>query len=119
MAGRKVEWLVLDNYFNFIHDQAEWKNTRIVFEIFPTEKGAEVHFKHLGLVPGNACYNVCYIVWGGYLGGSLRNLINNGEGQPNLRGAGSAPTHQHVAAVLRGGALGQAIGQAGIGDGNG
>lgn len=26
--GRKVAWRVLDNYFNFVQDQAEWKRHR-------------------------------------------------------------------------------------------
>jgi hypothetical protein len=38
---------------------------------------------------------------GGYLGGSLRNLINTGEGQPNPKEDGNAPAHQNAAAVLR------------------
>src|SRR5688572_18666889 len=33
IPGKKVVWLVLDNYFNFVQDQAEWKNTKAVFEI--------------------------------------------------------------------------------------
>jgi Activator of Hsp90 ATPase homolog 1-like protein len=118
VPGRKVAWLVLDNYFNFIHDQGEWKGTRVVFEVSETEGGSQVRFTHLGLVPGYECYDVCSNAWGGYLGGSLRNLINTGEGQPNLKEAGNAPTHQHTAAVLRSRSSRQAIGPAGIGNGN-
>lgn len=116
VPGRKVAWLVLDNYFNFIQDQAEWKDTRVVFEISEIEGGAEVHFTHVGLVPQYECFEVCSNAWGGYLGGSLRNLINTGEGQPNLKGIGTTPTHQHMAAELRGGSSRPAIGRADTGE---
>src|SRR5947209_17180591 len=80
VPGRKVAWRVLVNYFNFIHDQAEWKDTEVVFEISEKDGGAEVHVTHWGLVPQYECYDVCSSAWGGYFDGSLRNLINTGEG---------------------------------------
>ncbi|WP_328407053.1 SRPBCC domain-containing protein [Nocardia sp. NBC_00403] len=101
VPGRKVAWLVLDNYFNFIEDQAEWKGTEIVFEISEKDGGAEVRFTHVGLVPQYECYDVCSNAWGGYIGGSLRNLINTGVGQPNPKEGGNAPAHQDAASVLR------------------
>jgi hypothetical protein len=101
VPGRKVAWLVLDNYFNFIEDQAEWKGTEVLFEISEKDGGAEVQFTHLGLVPQYECYDVCSNAWGGYLGGSLRSLINTGQGQPNPKEDGNAAAHQHGAAVLR------------------
>ncbi|MBF6226084.1 SRPBCC family protein [Nocardia abscessus] len=101
VPGRKVAWLVLDNYFDFIEDQAEWKDTEVVFEISEKNGGAEVYFTHVGLVPQYECYDVCSNAWVGYLGGSLRNLINTGKGQPNPKEDGDAPAHQHAAAVLR------------------
>jgi hypothetical protein len=101
VPGRKVAWRVLDNYFNFITDQAEWKDTEIVFEISETDGGAEVRFTHVGLVPQYECYDVCTNAWGGYIGGSLRNLINTGTGQPNPKENGNAPEHQHAATVQR------------------
>lgn len=64
---------------------------------------AEVRFAHVGLAPQYECYEVCSNAWGGYLGCSLRNLINTGEGQPNLKEAGDAPAHQQAASVLRSG----------------
>ncbi|MRH89392.1 SRPBCC domain-containing protein [Nocardia sp. SYP-A9097] len=101
VPGRKVAWLVLDNYFNFIEDQAEWTGTEIVFDIFEKNGGAEVRFTHVGLVREYECYEVCSNAWGGYLGGSLRNLINTGVGQPNPKLDGDAPAHQNTATALR------------------
>jgi hypothetical protein len=101
VPGRKVAWRVLDNYFNFITDQAEWKDTEVVFEISETDGGAEVRFTHVGLVPQYECYDVCSNAWSGYLDGSLRSLINTGKGQPNPREDGDAPAHQDAASVVR------------------
>jgi len=98
---KKVVWLVLDNYFNFIDDQAEWKNTEVVFEISDKDGGAEVRFTHVGLVPQYECYDVCSNAWGGYISGSLRNLINTGNGQPNPKEDGNAPAHQDAATAAR------------------
>jgi Activator of Hsp90 ATPase homolog 1-like protein len=81
--GKKVRWHVVDNYFNFVADKSEWKNTDIVFEIAKQGDQTEVRFTHVGLVPAYQCYNVCSDAWGTYITGSLRNLITTGKGQPN------------------------------------
>ena len=82
---KKVAWLVLDNYFNFIADQTEWKGTRINFEIARNGDKTEVHFTHVGLVPGYECYGVCSNAWGSYVSGSLKKLITTGKGNPNAK----------------------------------
>jgi hypothetical protein len=99
--GRKVAWRILDNYFNFIDDQSEWKDTEVVFEISEAGDGAEVRFTHVGLVPQYDCYDVCSNAWAGYLSGSLPSLINTGTGQPNPREDGNAPAHQAAATGAR------------------
>ncbi|MDG6905689.1 MAG: SRPBCC domain-containing protein [Nitrososphaerota archaeon] len=83
ISGKKVAWLVLDNYFNFTKDKSEWKGTRIVFDISKSGNKTKVRFTHVGLVPHYECYNVCTDAWGSYIRGSLRNLIVTGNGQPN------------------------------------
>jgi regulatory protein YycH of two-component signal transduction system YycFG len=83
IAGKKVVWHVLDNYFNFVRDKTEWTGTDIVFEIAQKGDKAEVHFTHIGLVPAYECYDVCSNAWGSYITSSLRNLITTGKGQPN------------------------------------
>lgn len=83
VPDKKVRWHVVDNYFSFVEDKSEWKDTDIVFDI--TRKGdkTEVRFTHVGLVPAYECYDVCSDAWGTYIKGSLRNLITTGKGQPN------------------------------------
>jgi hypothetical protein len=83
IPGKKVVWHVLDNYFNFVKDKNEWKDTDIVFEIAKKGDKTEVHFTHIGLVPEYECYNVCSNAWGSYITGSLRDLITKGKGNPN------------------------------------
>ncbi len=36
--GNKVHWRVVDNYFDFVSDKSEWKDTDIVFEIARSER---------------------------------------------------------------------------------
>ncbi len=83
IPGKKVVWHVVDNYFNFVKDKSEWKDTDIIFEIAKKGDKTEVRFTHAGLVPAYECYGVCSDAWGIYINGSLRSLINTGKGQPN------------------------------------
>ncbi|MBP2002294.1 hypothetical protein J2Z69_003366 [Paenibacillus shirakamiensis] len=83
ILGQKVVWHITDNYFNFVKDKSEWKDTNIVFEIDKKDDATEVRFSHLGLVPAYECYEICSDSWGNYINGSLHDLISNGKGQPN------------------------------------
>ena len=88
IPGKKVVWRVLENYFNFIEDKNEWKDTEISFEISRKGNKTEVRFTHVGLVPEYECFDVCSNAWGSYINGSLRSLITTGEGKPNLKEKG-------------------------------
>jgi uncharacterized protein YndB with AHSA1/START domain len=83
VPGKKVVWHVVDNYFNFVKDKREWTGTDVVFEIARRNDETEVRFTHLGLVSAYECYDVCSNAWGGYIAGSLRDLITTGKGRPN------------------------------------
>jgi Activator of Hsp90 ATPase homolog 1-like protein len=83
IPGKKVVWRVLDNYFNFIEDQSEWKGTEIRFEISKKGNQTELRFAHLGLVPEYECFDVCSNAWTTYVNDSLRSLIMTGKGAPN------------------------------------
>jgi hypothetical protein len=83
IPGKKLVWLVLDNFFNFTEDKSEWKGTKVIFEVSKTGDKAEIHFTHQGLVPQYECFNVCSNAWGSYVNGSLRSLIETGKGLPN------------------------------------
>jgi hypothetical protein len=83
IPGKKLVWLVLDNYFSFTDDKSEWKGTEIAFDISTSGDKTEVRFTHRGLVREYECFDVCSNAWGSYINGSLRNLITTGTGQPN------------------------------------
>src|SRR6266571_990480 len=85
IPGKKVVWLVLDSFLNFIEDKTEWNGTKITFEIAKKGDKTEVRFDHLGLTPEVECYDACSNAWGGYVNSSLRNLITKGRGQPNRK----------------------------------
>ncbi len=85
VPGKKVVWLVLDSYLDFVKDKTEWNGTKITFEISKKDKKTELRFTHVGLVPEYECYDDCSNAWGSYVNGSLRSLIMKGKGQPNKR----------------------------------
>ncbi|MDN3584334.1 SRPBCC family protein [Mucilaginibacter flavus] len=83
IPNQKVVWQVLDNYFSFVKDQSEWKDTKIVFEVQERGGKTRVQFTHQGLVPAHECYGICADAWTGYITGSLHDLITTGKGKPN------------------------------------
>jgi hypothetical protein len=97
VPGRKVSWLVVDNYFNFTEDETEWTGTTISFDISEKDGQTEVRFTHQGLVPAHECFEVCSTAWGFYVNDSLQSLITTGEGQPNGRGRPRLPAEEAAA----------------------
>jgi len=85
VPGQRVDWLVLDNRMTFVEDQTEWQGNRIVFEISETDRGTQVRFSQLGLVPDYECFDICSNAWTFFITGSLRSLIATGQGQPMPR----------------------------------
>jgi hypothetical protein len=83
--GRRVAWLVLENYFDFTQDTSEWTGTEITFDISEEGGKTKIAFTHRGLVPEYECFDVCSNAWGFYINSSLRNLITTGTGQPNKK----------------------------------
>jgi Activator of Hsp90 ATPase homolog 1-like protein len=83
VPGRRVVWLVLDSFLNFIEDKREWNGTKVTFDIARKGGKTEVRFTHAGLVPAHECYGACSNAWSSYIRGSLRSLIATGKGQPN------------------------------------
>lgn len=81
--GKKMVWLVLENFFSFTSDKAEWTGTKVVFEISKKGDQTQMRFTHEGLVPEYECYNACVNGWSQYINESLYNLITTGKGQPN------------------------------------
>jgi hypothetical protein len=85
VPSRRVKWKVLNNHFSFTNDKSEWVGTHIIFDIAEKEGKTEIRFTHEGLVPAYECFAVCSDAWTSYIQGSLKNLIETGEGKPNTR----------------------------------
>ena len=83
VPGKRVVWLVLDSYLDFIEDKREWNGTSVTFDIARKGGKTEVRFTHAGLVPEHECYGACSSAWSSYIRGSLRSLIATGKGAPN------------------------------------
>ena len=85
VPAQKVVWLVTENYFSFTKDKSEWKDTKIIFEIFKQGNKTRLSFTHQGLVPQYECYEICYEAWTQFIHDSLRSLITTDKGQPSPR----------------------------------
>jgi len=83
VLGERVTWRVLDNYFDFTQDKAEWQDTEIRFGLGPRDGKTEIGFTHIGLDPEYECFDICSNSQGFYLYTSLRALIRTGRGLPN------------------------------------
>lgn len=88
IPSKRVVWLVLDNYFDFIEDKTEWTGTKIIFEIAEKNGKTQLVFTHEGLSPEDECYEVCSDAWTGYIQGSLKNLVTTEKGRPNKKEEG-------------------------------
>jgi uncharacterized protein YndB with AHSA1/START domain len=73
---------VVDNHFEFVKDNSEWKGNRIVFEIARQGEKTVLTFTHVGLVPDYECYEICQKAWTFFTGESLYQLITTGKGDP-------------------------------------
>jgi len=88
VPGKKVVYLIQENYFQFTKDKSEWTGTKLAFDISRKDGKTYVQFTHIGLVPDYECFEICSDAWGNYIKKSLRDLIIKGKGQPNPKDGG-------------------------------
>ena len=111
IPGKKVEWLVMDNYFRpgifneaspALHtDTSEWTGTKIIFEIEEKDNKTQIHFTHLGLIPEFECFDACSSGWSHYIKQSLTGLITTGKGQPNSTGKPMTTEEQKLSGAAK------------------
>lgn len=109
VPGRRVAWLVTGSYLDFVEDKQEWNGTTVTFDITATDAGTQVTFTHAGLAPEVECYEICSNAWSMFIGGSLKDFINTGVGQPyvfqgaeELSAEDHEELHRDVAASVKG-----------------
>lgn len=85
VIDRKIVWFVTDCDLTWVKDRKEWKGTKMIFEISPGNKSANISFTHVGLVPQIECYDGCVLGWDQYIKGSLFKLLTEGKGQPDKK----------------------------------
>ena len=80
--GKKVVWLVEENYMKGIKDQSEWVGDKITFDISREGDKTRLVFTQFGLTPACECYDACNHGWTGFIQKSLYSLITTGKAQP-------------------------------------
>ena len=96
VPNEKIVWHVLENYFNFTEDEAEWTDDTITFEITKVGGKTQLKMTHFGLVPQCECYEACNDGWTHYIQNSLKNLIETGKGMPNAKGTARTETEKKL-----------------------
>lgn len=84
VPGERVVWRVVESHLAFVADATEWNGTEIRFDLARQGAHTEVRFEHAGLTSRHACFDKCSSAWRSYVTGSLRKLITEGKGTPNL-----------------------------------
>jgi Activator of Hsp90 ATPase homolog 1-like protein len=83
--AHKIVWRVSKSNLPFISNTAEWTGTKVVWEVAAEKSGTKLGMTHVGLKPGIECYEVCREGWSFYVGQSLLQLLNTGQGLPDRR----------------------------------
>ncbi|WP_299042888.1 hypothetical protein [uncultured Tateyamaria sp.] len=65
-----------------VDDVAEWKGTRLIWQITPSDGGSMVTLTHQGLGPHIACFDICQRGWQRFFEISLRDHLNGASAQP-------------------------------------
>jgi hypothetical protein len=86
VPNEKVEWLILENYFQFTEDKTEWTGDQVIFEIIKKGDKTQLTMTQIGLTPEYECYQICRGAWTNYIQTSLYQLITTGKGKPNAKG---------------------------------
>ncbi|UYQ94962.1 SRPBCC domain-containing protein [Chitinophaga horti] len=86
LVNHKLMWEVTGGHKHFLENPKEWVGTSIQFDIanIDNEK-TEITFTHHGLAAPLECYDICTTSWHGYLHGSLKKLIETGEGNADKK----------------------------------
>ena len=60
----------------------EWEGTKLKWEIQHQGENTKIIFVHEGLIPSLACYDICEEGWDHFFVNSLKNYLDDGNGNP-------------------------------------
>lgn len=63
IPDKKIVWLVTESKLNWLKDQAEWTNTKMIFTIISKGDHTVLYFTHEGLSPEKESYARCSEGW--------------------------------------------------------
>jgi hypothetical protein len=79
IPGKKLVWLVTESKLNWLKNQEEWTNTKMIFEIIRENGSSFLHFTHEGLVPEKESYARCSEGWNMVIKDWLCTLVTDGK----------------------------------------
>jgi len=86
VPGRLVELICVEAFHK--HEgqpkeiETEWLGTRVIWVIEETDGGSSITMRHVGLMPGLLCFDICVAGWDHFYTNSLRLYLNDGIGTP-------------------------------------
>ena len=85
IPDKKIVWQVTDCNLHWLKGKKEWNDTKVVWEVSPENKSTtRIRMTHSGLVPGIECYDDGKKGWDFFVGESLRKLLTENKGLPDL-----------------------------------
>jgi Activator of Hsp90 ATPase homolog 1-like protein len=85
IPDKKMVWTVDECYMPWYSDKQEWKDTRMIFELFKNEGETRLTFTHEGLTPDVECYKDCKPGWTHWITRSLFSYLTTGKGDFDQR----------------------------------
>lgn len=80
IPDKKIVWLVTDCNMPWYSDKKEWKNTKVIFELYENNGETKLTFTHEGLTPDIECYKACEPGWTHWITRSLFSYFTTGKG---------------------------------------
>lgn len=79
IPDKKIVWLVTESKLSWLKNQAEWTDTKMIFNITRKDGKTHLHFTHEGLTPDMESYVRCSEGWNMVIKDYLFNFIATGK----------------------------------------
>jgi Activator of Hsp90 ATPase homolog 1-like protein len=83
VPSKRFVWHVEDCHLPWLKNQAEWKDTKVIWELVAASRTTEIQMTHVGLTPAVECFEACEAGWNFHVGQSLLSLLTEGHGLPD------------------------------------